>query len=121
MVGWGVGAPRIVSGEQSKEPITLANLIREDHPLITLAVRAQRGGQDALPLHFNHQGVNSALMLAGVQAHASHDGGACLGSVLNQGRANSGADQGAEVHRWCGELRLSYRAQRGDPCPPCAT
>jgi hypothetical protein len=48
-------------------------------------------------------------VLARVHSHASHDVRACLGSLLDQGGANGGADDGAEVHRWCGELQVSYR------------
>jgi len=97
MGGW---CPRIVSPEQgSGKTITLADLIGKNAPLITLAIRAQCGGENALPLHLHHNGVNSALMLTGVHSHAAHNVAACLLAVLNQCGADGGADGGSEVHR----------------------
>jgi len=100
MVGRGVVCPPYGSTDQgSDQAVTLADGSGENIPGAALAVAGVDGVKDALPLHFNHDGVNSALMLAGVHSHASDDLRAGLGSVLNQGRANSGADGGAEVHR----------------------
>ena len=79
--------------------ITLADRGGHDEPEVALAVVAAGGVQDALPLHFNHESVNGALVLARVHSHASHDVGAGLGTVLNQCAADCGADDGAEVHR----------------------
>ena len=44
MVGWGVGAPRIVSPDQSSgDAVTLADLVREDAPGAALAVAGADG------------------------------------------------------------------------------
>ena len=83
----------------SDQAVTLADGGRVDKPGAPLAVAGADGVQDTLPLHFNHDSVNGALMAAGIQTHAAHDLRAGLGTVLNQGGANGGADDGAEVHR----------------------
>ena len=83
----------------SDQAITLADGGRVDKPGATLAVAGADGIQDALTLHLNHESVNRALVLAGIETHAAHDLRAGLGTVLNQGGADSGADDGAEVHR----------------------
>ena len=85
--------------ESSDQAITLADGSRVDKPCAPIAVAEADGIQDAFTLHLNHESVNSALVLAGIQSHAAHDLRAGLGTVLNQGRTDSGADDGAEIHR----------------------
>jgi hypothetical protein len=100
MIGRGAERPVRESTDQgSGESITLADGGRNHEPQITLAVVGACGVQDALTLHFNHESVNRALVLARVETHATHKVGAGLGTVLNQGGADCGADDGAEVHR----------------------
>jgi len=82
------------------ESITLADCSGHDEPEVALAVIGACGAQNALTLQIHHNGVDGALMAAGVHAHTPHNGGACLGTVLDESAADSGAGDGAEVHRW---------------------
>lgn len=92
--------PPYGSTEQgSGDPITLADGGGVDKPLPPLAVAEADGVKDALPLHLNHESVNGALVLAGIETHAAHDLRTGLGTVLDQRGADGGADDGAEVHR----------------------
>ena len=92
--------PPIISPDQgSNQAIPLADLMIIDKPFCPLAIAGTDGVNSALPLHLNHNGMNGALMAAGIQTHAPHNIGARLGTVLNQGGANGGANQGGEVHR----------------------
>lgn len=81
------------------QTVTLADLIGVNEPEITIAVIGACGAQNALTLQIHHNGVDGALMAAWVHAHAPHNGGTGLRSLLNQGGADSGASDGAEVHR----------------------
>lgn len=93
--------PRIVSSQdRCSESVTLADLVGVDEPQIPLAVAAAGCSQDACLLQVNHQGMDGALVAAGVHPHASDDLRACLGTLLNQGGADAGADQGGD-HGGC--------------------
>lgn len=83
----------------SDQAVTLADRGGMNEPQITLAVVGTGGTQDAAALHFNHESVNGALVLGRVETHAPDDLRAGLRSLLNQGGANGGANDGAEVHR----------------------
>ena len=99
MVGGAERPVRESTDQSSSESITLANGGRNHEPEVALAVVGACGVQDALTLHFNHESVNSSLVLARVESHATHKVGAGLRSLLNESRADCGADDGAEVHR----------------------
>lgn len=100
MVGWGVGAPRIVSPEQgSGKTITLADRSGENVPGAALAVAGTDGIQGTLTLKIDHHGVDGALVAAGIHAHGANQIGAGLRSLLNQDAANHGAGDQVEVHR----------------------
>ncbi len=86
----------------SGESITLADLIGVNEPEITLAIVAAGGAQNALTLQIHHNGVDGALMAAWVHAHAPHNGGAGLGTVLDERGPDGDAGDDAEVHRWFG-------------------
>ena len=102
MVGRGAERPvRESTDHGGDQAVTLADGAGQDVPGAALAVASADGVQDALTLHLNHESVNRALVLAGVESHALHDLRAGLGTVLNQSGADCGADDGAEVHR-CG-------------------
>ena len=101
---WGglVPPPLRESADQSSDQaVPLADGIGIDEPLIPLAVAEAPCVDDAIPLHVHHDGVDGALMAAWIQSHAPHNVGAGLGTVLNQGGADCGADQSGEVH-WSG-------------------
>ena len=101
-IGWERGdcSPRIVSSDQGRDQaVTLADCGRIDPPQIALAVTVTGCKQNAIALHVHHNGVNGALMALGIQSHAPHNIRACLGSLLDEDDANSGADDGGEVHR----------------------
>lgn len=106
MVGLAVGlrggdcSPPIVSPEQGGgDPVTLADALGIDSPLVTLAVAVCGGEQDTLPLHFNHQGVDGALVALRVQSHGAYQFGAGVSTVLNQVSANRSTDDAVKVHR----------------------
>ena len=102
MIGRGAERPLRESTDQSSgESITLADCSRHNEPEVALAIVATGGVQDTLTLHFNHESVNSSLVLARVESHATHKVGAGLRSLLNQCAADCGADDGTEVH-WSG-------------------
>ena len=83
----------------SDQAVTLADGIGADAPQITLAILGASGSQNPCILQINHHGVNSALVALRVQTHAAHKVAAGLWTMLDQGGANGGADDGAEVHR----------------------
>ena len=65
--------PPVGSTDQgSDHTVTLADLIREDAPLIALAIRVQGSGENALPLQIHHNGVDGALVALRIQSHAPH-------------------------------------------------
>ena len=87
------------SDQGSDQAITLADAIPPDEPQITLAVLVVRCSQDTIALHVHHDGVNGALVAAGIESHAVNDVRAGLGSVLNQRGADCSAGECGEVHR----------------------
>ena len=98
----GIGAPPWESADQRRDQaVPLADCCGDDEPQIPLAIIGTGGTQDAIPLQINHNGVDGALVVAGVHSHSPHDVGAGLGSLLNQGGADCGAGQSGEVH-WSG-------------------
>ena len=80
------------------QAVPLADRVGEDEPLVALAVLGQGGGEGAFGLQVNHQGVNGALVAAGVHSQGEHQVAAGHRSVLDQGRADGGAEEGGE-HR----------------------
>ena len=98
----GSDPPRIVSPDQgSDQAITLADLTGDDEPEIPLAVVGACGAQNAIALQIHHNGVDGALVALRIHAHAPHDVGAGLGTVLDQGGADGDAGESGEVH-WSG-------------------
>jgi len=99
----GIGPPplRESADQGGDQTIPLADRGGDDEPQIPLAIVGAGGAQDAVALQINHNGVDGALVAAGVHSHAPHDVGAGLGSLLNQGGADCGAGQSGEVH-WSG-------------------
>ncbi len=90
----GNGAPRRESTDHgSDQAVTLADCLRIDKPQIPFAVVCSGGAQDAVTLQINHNGMDGALVALRVHAHAPDDLRAGLGTLLNQGAANGGADQ----------------------------
>jgi len=75
------------------QPVTLADCLRIDKPQIPFAIVCSGGAQNAALFHVNHNGMDGALMAPWVHSHASDDLRAGLGTLLNQGRTDSGADQ----------------------------
>jgi hypothetical protein len=94
--------PPFGSADQSSDQaVPLADCCGDDEPQIPLAIIGTGGTQDAVTLQINHNGVNGALVAAGIHSHSPHDVGAGLGSLLDQGGADCGAGQSGEVH-WSG-------------------
>jgi hypothetical protein len=93
-------SPRIVSPDQgSSKAVTLADLIDADEPQIPLARGIVAGGaQDAITLQVHHQGVDGALVAAGIQTQFADQIGAGMGTALDQGGSDGGAEDGAD-HR----------------------
>lgn len=81
------------------QAVTLADRSGDNEPQVTLAIVATGGAQGAIALQVNHDGVNGALVTLRIQSHAANQFGAGLGTVLNQGGADGGADDAVEVHR----------------------
>ena len=77
----------------SDQAVTLSDCLRIDKPQIPLTIVCSGGAQDAVTLQINHNGVDGALVALRIQSHAPDDLRAGLGSLLNQGRTDSGADQ----------------------------
>lgn len=77
----------------SDQPVTLADCLRIDKPQITLTIVCSGGAQDAALFHVNHNGMDGALVTAGIHAHAPDNLRAGLGTLLDQGAADGGADQ----------------------------
>lgn len=92
--GEGSTSPVGSTDQGSSKAVTLAYLVGVDEPQIPLTVSTEGCPKDAIPLQIDHQGVDGALVAAGVHPHASDDLRAGLGTLLNQGAADSGADQG---------------------------
>ena len=62
--------PPIISPDQgSNQAIPLADSTGQDKPGAPLAIAGTDSVKDTLPLHLNHNGVNGALVLAGIQTH----------------------------------------------------
>ncbi len=97
--GGGILPPVGSTDESSDQAITLADLTGDDEPEIPLAVVGAGGIQNAITLQIDHDGMDGALVAAGIHAHAPNDVGAGLGTVLNQGGADGGAGESGEVHR----------------------
>ena len=64
------------------------------------------GGEDALLLHVHHQGMDGALVAAGVKTHRAHQVGAGHGAIVDQVSADGGADDGGEHGSGSCELRV---------------
>jgi len=99
--------PCIVSPDEgSSEAVPLADLIGADEPEIPLAVAAAGGIQNAILLEVNHKGVDGALVAAGIETQFPHKVAAGMGSALDQGGADGGAEDGADhqILQWCGFL-----------------
>jgi len=94
----GVATPQSLrSDEDCSEAVTLADGAHVKMPLAALP----RDGVDLCPelpiaLQIDHNGVDGALVALGVHAHATDDLRAGLGTVVQQGGADSDADEGVE-------------------------
>jgi hypothetical protein len=84
--------------------ITLADRGGHDEPEVALAAVAAGGIQGACLLHVNHEGVNGALVAAGVHAHGANQVAAGHRAVVDQAGADRGADDGGEHRMRCGLL-----------------
>ncbi len=100
-MGGGCPPPWGSSDQGSNQAVPLADGVGQDEPDIPLAVVAAGGVQDTLLLQVNHQSVNGALVAPGIQSQGAHQVGAGLGTVLDQGGADGGADQGGEHRSGC--------------------
>ncbi len=104
----GEGSPLIVSTDQgSDQAVALADLVREDAPGAALAVAGTDGVQRALTLKIDHNGMDGALVAAGIHAHTADQIGARLRTLLDQDAANHGAGDQVEVHR-CGVVNWNH-------------
>ena len=79
------------------ETVTLADVVDIEVPLAALAA----DGVDLCPelpiaLQIDHHGVDGAFVALGVHAHAANDLRAGLGTVVQQGGADSDAGEGVE-------------------------
>ena len=85
------------SHNDRSEAVTEADVVNVEVPLATLA----RDGVDLRPelpiaLQIDHHGVDGALVALGVHTHATDDLRAGLGTVVQQGGADSDAGEGVE-------------------------
>lgn len=85
----------------SSEAVPFADRCGINEPQIPFAVAVAQGIDDPLLLHVYHHSMDCALMAAGIHSHTPHDVGAGLGTILDQGGADSDAGQSRKVH-WIG-------------------
>ena len=73
------------------------------------------GGEDALLLHINHQGVDGALVAAGVKTHSANQVGAGHRTIVDQVSADGSADDGGEHRSVAVESIVADRGQGSAP------
>ncbi len=86
------------SRDGSNQAVTLTDRGGNNEPQVALTIVGAGGIQDAFLRQVNHQGVDGALVAAGIQTHGTDQIGAGLGTVLDQVGADGSADDGGE-HR----------------------
>lgn len=84
------------SRDSSDQAVPLADCGRDDEPLVALTIGRTGGIQNALGFQIDHQGVNRALVTAGIQTHGADEIRAGHRSLVDQVGADAGADDGGE-------------------------
>jgi len=97
----------------SSDAVPLADRGRHDEPEVALAAVGAGSIQSAVLLHVNHEGVDGALVAAGVHAHGANQVAAGHRAVFDQAGADRGADDGGQHLGGCGCLLMVVDQEAG--------